>query len=119
MAGHATPNLPAIDFEETSNFYQELDFEEEWRGNGWMVMTRGALVLEFFHHPELAPGESWFSCCLHLDDLDGFHLMARATGIPNQSAGWPRMGEPNIDESGIRIAYIVDPNGSLIRLIQN
>ncbi|GEM_PF-2586979 len=29
------------------------------------------------------------------------------------------MGEPSIETSGIRIAYLIDPNGSLIRLIQN
>ena len=119
MADHATPNLPAIDFEATSQFYQKLGFEQGWRDDGWMILTRGSLMLEFFPHPEIAPGESWFSCCLRLDDLDAFHAIARAAGIPDQCWGWPRMDEPRVEESGIRIAYLVDPNGSLIRLIQN
>lgn len=45
--------------------------------------------------------------------------MTRVTGIPDQCWGWPQMGGPNVEEFGIRIAYLVDPNGSLIRLIQN
>ena len=119
MADHATPNLPAIDFEETSLFYQKLGFEEGWRDDGWMIMRRGGLVLEFFPHPELRAPESWFSCCLRLDDLDAFHAIARNAGVPDQSCGWPRIGEAEVEASGIRIAYLVDPNGSLIRLIQN
>jgi len=119
MADHSTPNLPAIDFEETSRFYQTLGFQQGWRDDAWMIMARGTLMLEFFPHPDLAPGESWFSCCLRLDDLDAFHAMARAAGLQDQRRGWPRMGEPSIETSGIRIAYLIDPNGSLIRLIQN
>jgi len=29
------------------------------------------------------------------------------------------MSEPTVEGSGLRVAYLVDPNGSLIRLIQN
>lgn len=76
-------------------------------------------MLEFFPHPDRAAGESWLSCCLRLDDLDGFHAAARAAGLWHQPRGWPRMGEPSIEKSGIRIAYLIDPNGSPIRLIQN
>ena len=119
MADHATPNLPAIDFEETSQFYRKLGFQEGWRDDGWMILSRGRLTLEFFPHPQLAPGEGWFSCCLRLDDLDAFHAAARAAGVPDQCWGSPRMGEPKVEASGLRIAYLVDPNGSLIRLIQN
>jgi catechol 2,3-dioxygenase-like lactoylglutathione lyase family enzyme len=119
MADHATPNLPALDFESTSRFYQALGFQQGWRDDGWMIMTRGTLTLEFFPYPDLVPGESSFSCCLRLDDLDAFHSTARETGLPDTCWGWPRLGEPRMEESGIRIAYMVDPNGSLIRLIQN
>jgi hypothetical protein len=119
LTDHATPNLPAIDFEQTSQFYQKLGFEQGWRDDGWMIMTRGDLTLEFFPHSELNPRESCFSCCLRLDDLDGFHSACRSAGIPDACWGWPRLGEPRIEGSGIRIAYMVDPNGSLIRLIQN
>lgn len=31
----------------------------------------------------------------------------------------PRLHKPAVEESGLRIAYLVDPEGTLIRLIQN
>jgi len=119
MSDHATPNLPAIDFEQTSRFYRSLGFEQGWRDEGWMILQRGGLILEFFPHPELKPSESWFSCCLRLDDLDAFHSACRAAGVSDTCSGVPRLGDPQIEASGLRIAYLVDPNGSLIRLIQN
>ena len=34
---HATPNLPAREFEATSRFYAALGFVEGWRDDGWMI----------------------------------------------------------------------------------
>lgn len=119
MTDHATPNLPAIGFEATSQFYQTLGFQEGWRDDGWMILTRGGLTLEFFPYPDLNPGESSFSCCLRLDDLDAFVAVSTAAGVPERRWGWPRITQPALEESGLRIGYLVDPNGSLIRLIQN
>lgn len=119
MTDHATPNLPAVDLEATSRFYSSLGFAEGWRDDGWMIMKRGELTLEFFPHPDLVPSESWFSCCLRLDDLEAFHQACRSAGVPDRCWGWPRLSEPKQEPSGLRIAYMVDPNGSLIRLIQN
>ena len=119
MADHATPNLPAIDFEATSRFYQSLGFVEGWRDKGWMILTRGGVSLEFFPYPDLDPGESSFGCCLRLDDVDGFVAAATAAGVPEQRRGWPRISQPAPEASGLRIGYMVDPNGSLIRLVQN
>jgi hypothetical protein len=119
MTDHATPNLPAIDFSATAHFYRGLGFEQGWRDEHWMIMKRGALVLEFFPHPALRPAESWFSCCLRLDDLDSFYAVCEAAGIDDGRTGWPRIKKPALESSGLRIGYLVDPNGSLLRLIQN
>lgn len=119
MADHATPNLPAIDFEVTSCFYQSLGFVEGWRDGGWMILRRGGLLLEFFPYADLHPGESSFGCCLRLDDLDSFISSAIAAGVPEQRLGWPRISQPVVEASGLRIGYMIDPNGSLLRLIQN
>jgi len=119
MTDHATPNLPALDFEDTTAFYRALGFEQDWRDEGWMILTRGGLTLEFFPHPDLDPRASWFSCCLRLDDLDGFYAACRAAGIPERGFGAPRLQPPKLETSGLRIAYLVDPNGSLLRLVQN
>ena len=75
MTDHATPNLPSRDFEATLLFYSALGFVEDWRDGGWMVLRRGHATLEFFPHPGLDPLTSWFSCCLRLDDLDGFYAL--------------------------------------------
>ncbi len=119
MTDHATPNLPAIDFQATSQFYQSLGFIEGWRDDSWMILARNGLTLEFFAYPDLDPGKSSFSCCLRLDDLDGFVAASLAAGVPQQCWGWPRISQPAVEDSGLRIGYMVDPNGSLIRLIQN
>ncbi len=119
MSDHATPNLPSRDFQATSDFYRALGFVEGWRDAGWMILTRGAVTLEFFPHPELDPADSWFSCCLRFDDLDGFYAVCRDAGVPEARGGWPRLQPARSEASGLRIAYLIDPDGSLLRLIQN
>jgi len=119
MADHATPNLPSRDFEATSHFYGALGFAEGWRDSGWMILKRGALTLEFFPFPDLDPLESSFSCCLRLDELDCFYDACKAAGLLEKHGGQPRLSPPRVEASGLKIAYLVDPNGTLVRLIQN
>ena len=116
---HATPNLPARDFEATARFYGALGFAEGWRDSGWMILKRGDLTLEFFPFADLDPLTSSFSCCLRLDDLDGFYEGCLAAGVPEQRHGQPRLNPPRREASGLTIAYLVDPDGTLVRLIQN
>ena len=115
----ATPNLPSRDFAATSAFYARLGFGERWRDEGWMILERGDLTLEFFPHPDLKPEESWFSCCLRLDDLAGFYALCLEAGVPEDCAGQPRLQPPRQESSGLTIGYMIDPDGSLVRLIQN
>ena len=119
MTDHATPNLPSRDFEASSRFYAALGFVEIWRDEGWMILEREHAKLEFFPHPDLDPPTSWFSCCLRLDDLDGFYAACKAAGLPEACRGQPRIHPPRIEESGLRIGALVDPDGTLVRLIQN
>ena len=119
MTDHATPNLPSRDFEATSQFYRRLGFEQGWRDDGWMILERGHLMLEFFPHPELDPAESWFSACLRLDDLAGFYALCGESGLAETCHGFPRIQPPRREESGLLIAALIDPDGSLLRLIQN
>jgi len=119
LADFSTPNLPARDFDATEAFYAKLGFEPTYRGPGWMILKRGSLVLEFFPHPELDPLTSWFSCCLRLDDLDGFIEAVIAADIPVGHIGHPRLHLPAVEASGLTIGYLNDLDGSLVRLIQN
>jgi len=114
-----TPNLPSRDYEATFRFYAALDFQERWRDEGWMILTRGSIELEFFRYPDLDPATSWFSCCLRLDDLDSFYALCRSANIPETMQGAPRVHKPRLEKSGLQIGALIDPDGTLLRLIQN
>ena len=119
MSDHATPNLPSRDFQATSDFYRALGFAEGWRDDGWMILSRGGLTLEFFPYPDLDPATSSFGCCLRIDDLDAFYAICRDAGLPETCYGAPRIQPPQIEQSGLRIGALIDPDGTLLRLIQN
>jgi hypothetical protein len=118
MSDHATPNLPSRDFGVTSRFYGRLGFKERWRDEGWMIMERGALTLEFFPHPELDPATSWFSCCFRMKDVEGFFAAIIQAGIVEAEAGFPRAHRPKREAWGGIVGALIDPDGSLIRLIE-
>ena len=119
MTDHATPNLPARSFDATEAFYAKLGFEAGWKDEGWMILHRETAMLEFFPFADLDPYQSSFSCCLRLDDLDAMIEAVQAAGIPVAAAGMPRLHQPRPEPSGLRIAYLVDLDGTLLRLIQN
>lgn len=119
MADHATPNLPSRDYDKSIEFYAQLGFEKTWHDSGWLIMSRGGLKLEFFRYSDLDPAQSSFSCCLRLDDVDGFYRNCIAAGIPQHSTGWPRIHAPKLEHSGMMIGYLVDLDGTLLRLVQN
>lgn len=115
----ATPNLPSRDFDTTSRFFAALGFVETWRDSGWMILRRGELQLEFFPFPDLDPATSSFGSCLRVDDLDALYAACQADGIPEQRTGWPRLHPPKVEPWGGRVAALIDPDGTLFRLIQN
>jgi len=119
MADHATPNLPSRDFEATARFYGALGFTETWRDQAWMILRRGGLTLEFFPYPDLDPAESSFGCCLRLDELERFYTVCKDAGLREAQTGTPRIVPARVEASGLRIAYMVDLDGSLVRMIQN
>ncbi|PZN92092.1 MAG: bleomycin resistance protein [Alphaproteobacteria bacterium] len=118
MVDHATPNLPARDFEATAQFYGRLGFGESWRDAGWMILHRGELTVEFFPYPDLDPATSSFSCCFRMDDVDGFFEVIVAAGVPVQTTGWPRAHRPKREPWGGLVGALIDPDGTLVRLVQ-
>ena len=115
MGDRVTANLPAISFEETEAFYRALGFERGFRDEGWMILTRGPLEIEFFPHPDLKPAESWFSACVRVSDVDALHAAWSTAGLPE--AGIPRMTPPKDEPFGFRMVALVDCNGSLLRCL--
>jgi hypothetical protein len=118
MADRATPNLPSSDFDRTEAFYASLGFVRTFRDEGWMILERGGLQIEFFPDPDVDPLRTAASCCLRLDDLDGFYAMARGTGLPEARTGEPRLHPPR-HMGDLRIGGLVDPDGSLLHLLGN
>lgn len=119
MTNRANPNLPARDFDATEAFYAALGFERGFRDAGWMILTKGTLALEFFPFPDLDPTQSAFGACLRIDDLDYMVARVIAAGVPDKREGAPRFHPPRTESWGGRIAYLLDPDGSLLRLIDN
>lgn len=117
MPDVATPDLPARDFDATAAFYGALGFAVTWRDPQWMILSRGAMTLEFFLHPDLNPTASWFSCCLRLDDLAGFYAACRDAGLAQAETGWPRLHPPRRMDWGGEMAALIDLDGTLLRLI--
>ena len=58
MTDRATPNLPARDLGATREFYATLGFAPRYADDGWLILTRGELQLEFFPYPDLDPATS-------------------------------------------------------------
>lgn len=119
MADHATPNLPSRDFALTEAFYTSLGFRSDYRSSDWMILSRGGLTVEFFFYPDLDPATSSFGCCFRLDDLDGFCTTVLAAGVPDRRIGWPRIHPAQREAWGGRVAYLVDLDGTLVRLVEN
>ena len=119
MADRATPNLPARDLDATVEFYAALGFEASYRDPGWLILERGGLQLEFFPHPDVDPATTAAGCCLRVDDLQTLYDAGVAAGLPETRVGWPRLHPPGVEPSGLRIGYLVDLDGNLLRLVQN
>lgn len=110
-----TANLPSRDLVETETFYAGLGFRKTFGDEGWLVLKRGALELEFFPHPALLPESSWFSACVRVDDVDSLVDAWRAASLPSE--GIPRLVPPSNAKSGLREAALIDCNGNLLRIL--
>lgn len=118
MADRITANLPSGDLDKTEAFYRALGFNLNFKDDGWMIMSRGGLEIEFFPH-EHNPRESCFSACIRVDDLDALYAEFQRPGIATDCRAMPRLTPPEVLPFGLRIFHLVDPDGSLLRCIDN
>lgn len=114
-----TANLPSRDFDATEAFYASLGFVTGFKDDGWMILHRDGMVVEFFPHPNLDPKSSWFSACMRVDDLDDLHASFQSANLPSDPRSIPRMTPPEDIAPGVRMFALVDADGSLWRCLQN
>ena len=119
MSDRAVPNLPSRDFEMTIAFYGRFGFNLAYRDDGWLILRRAELHLEFFLFPELDPEQSSFMCSIRVDDLDGLYRQIEAAGVVEKSAGRPRLHPVRLQPWGQRAGFLIDPDGTQLQLIQN
>jgi catechol 2,3-dioxygenase-like lactoylglutathione lyase family enzyme len=114
----AVPNLPSRDFDATEAFYQGFGFERIFRDEGWMILTRGGLQLEFFPHPDLDPATSEFMCSIRVADVDSLFEAIAAAGVTVRETGAPRLHPVRLQPWGLRAGYLVDLDGTQLALIE-
>lgn len=114
-----TANLPSRDFARTERFCAALGFETEFKDDGWMILRRASLELEFFPHPDCDPRSSWFSACVRVDDADALHEAWRGAGLPSDPRAIPRLTGFVRHPGAPRMFALVDEDGSLLRCIDN
>lgn len=117
-ADSASPALPSRDLIATRAFYGGFGFVEHFRDEGWMILRRGTVQLEFFAHPENDPLTSAFQCTIRVADLDELWDAVVAAGVPRTATGYPRRQEPRMQDWGLRAGYVVDVDGTQLALIE-
>lgn len=119
VTDHAVPNLPSRDFDDTLAFYGSFGFELAYRDDGWLIIGRGALRLEFFRFPDLEPEDSSFMCSIRVDDVDELYRKIKAAGVVERPSGSPRLAPVRLQHWGQRVGFLVDPDGTQLNLIEN
>jgi catechol 2,3-dioxygenase-like lactoylglutathione lyase family enzyme len=114
----ATPNLPSSDLDRTAAFYQRLGFAGQFKDDGWMILGRGSIILEFF--PMAAdPKAMTGSACLRVDDLDALHVAFGAVGELLVFCRTTPGVLPIQEADGLRMFILIDPDGNLLRCLDN
>jgi hypothetical protein len=119
LADRITANLPSRDFDVTLGFYAALGFAPVYRGKDWLILSRNGQSLEFFHHPGLNPQDSWFSACLRVDDPQGLLDCWQQLGLSEEPGHIPRLTGFFAPDDAPRMFAVIDPDGSLLRVIAN
>ena len=117
MLDRATPNLPSRDLVATSQFYARLGFTEAFRDEGWLIVERGPIQIEFFPFSKLDPRKNIASCCIRVSDLNLLHQAFIGAGLPTSCRDVPRITAAVDQPWGLREFAVVDPDGNLLRCL--
>ncbi len=114
----ATANLPSADFGRTAVFYAKLGFAVTFKDAGWMILERGSIVLEFFPLA-VDPAKSFGSACVRVDDLDALYSAFAGVGKLTEFCRATPGLLPINESDGLRIFILIDPDGNLLRCLDN
>ena len=117
MPDRAVPNLPSRDLAGTAAFYGGFGFIELYRDDGWLVLRRGELQLEFFRKDALDPKGHDFACTVRVRDLQELYDAVRAAGVPEVRYGLPSIRPIATQPWGQQMSTVLDPDGNLLRMI--
>ncbi|MGW8975879.1 bleomycin resistance protein [Streptomyces platensis] len=125
MSEKTIPMLPCRTLQPVLDFYTALGFEVTFRQkspNPYAVVQRGGIQLHFFGMKRYDPAQSYSTCYIRTDDVDGLHqdfrtgLKAAYGRIP--ARGLPRIGPLKDTSHGVRQFLVSDPGGNCLRIGQ-
>ncbi|NAZ76294.1 VOC family protein [Kineococcus sp. T13] len=125
MAERTIPLLPCRSIQPVLDFYTALGFEVTFvqkSPNPFAVVERGGIQLQFFGMKEYEPSQSYSTCYVVTDDVDGLHeafragLKAAYGKVPGR--GLPRIGPLRDMSYGVRQFLMSDPGGNCVRIGQ-
>ncbi|MFE7541540.1 bleomycin resistance protein [Streptomyces platensis] len=125
MSEKTIPMLPCRTLQPVLDFYTALGFEvtfQQKSPNPYAVVQRGGIQLHFFGMKRYDPAQSYSTCYIRTDDVDGLHqdfrtgLKAAYGRIP--ARGLPRIGPLKDTSHGVRQFLVSDPGGNCLRIGQ-
>ncbi|MDQ1012388.1 putative enzyme related to lactoylglutathione lyase [Streptomyces sp. V4I23] len=125
MSEKTIPMLPCRTIQPVLDFYTALGFDvtfQQKSPNPYAVVERGGIQLHFFGMKRYEPAESYSTCYIQTDDVDGLHevfrtrLKAAYGRIPTR--GLPRIGPLKDTSHGVRQFLVTDPGGNCLRIGQ-
>ncbi|WP_432563553.1 bleomycin resistance protein [Kineococcus sp. SYSU DK003] len=125
MAEKTIPLLPCRTIQPVIDFYSALGFEVTFlqkSPNPCAVVERGDIELQFFGMKRYEPSQSYSTCYVVTDDVDGLYeafragLRAAYGKVPNR--GLPRIGPLRDMSYGVRQFLMTDPGGNCVRVGQ-
>ncbi|NYI03519.1 bleomycin resistance protein [Allostreptomyces psammosilenae] len=125
MTEKTIPILPCQQIQPVVDFYSALGFETTFLQKSpypYAAVRRGPVELQFLGMKQYDPTQSYSSCYIVTDDVDGLYaafregLRAAYGRIP--SRGLPRIGPLKDMSYGMRQFLMTDPGGNSIRVGQ-
>ncbi|GAA3789733.1 bleomycin resistance protein [Streptomyces phyllanthi] len=123
MAEKMIPILPCQTLQPVLDFYRALGFEvtfEQKSPNPYAAVERGGIELQFFGMKHHEPEQSYSTCYVLTDDVDGLYAAFRAGlraaygKVPTR--GLPRIGALRDTSHGMRQFLMTDPGGNCVRV---